>query len=301
MTRLENILKSCTLCPRECGVNRYERRGFCGEGAKVRIARAELHMWEEPCISGSRGAGTVFFSGCDLKCCFCQNYEISHLGKGFELTREQLGETFLRLQAMGAHNIDLVNPTHFLPQIIEALDDLRSKLTIPVVYNSGGYDKPESLELTRGYISIFLPDLKYNDGDVAARYSAASDYPERAFAAVRKMYELAGDPVIGSDGIMQSGVIVRHMILPGQRHDSIALIKRLREEFEPGQILVSLMSQYTPVYKAHEHREIDRRLSTFEYRSVLEALEESGFDGYIQQKTSASEEFIPQFFDEKYY
>lgn len=298
---MTDILKHCTLCPRECGVDRYKGRGFCGEGAVVRIARAELHRWEEPCISGTKGAGTVFFSGCDLRCCFCQNYEISHEGKGFELTRQQLCETFLRLQEMGAHNIDLVNPTHFLPQITEALDDLRGQLTIPVVYNSGGYDKPESLELTRGYVSIFLPDLKYSDGGVAAKYSGAADYPERAFAAIHKMFELAGRPQFDSEGIMHSGVIVRHLILPSHRHDSIALIKRLREEFQPGDILVSLMNQYTPVYKAHEHHEIDRRLSTFEYRTVAQALEESGFDGYLQEKDSASEEFIPTFYDKKYY
>ena len=298
---MTDILKHCTLCPRECGVNRYETRGFCGEGAAVRIARAELHMWEEPCISGSRGAGTVFFSGCDLRCCFCQNYEISHLGKGFEVSTGELCDAFLRLRDMGAHNIDLVNPTHFLPQITEALDRLDGSLGIPVVYNSGGYDKPESLELTRGRISIFLPDLKYLDSGMAARYSGAKDYPERAFAAIHKMFELVGRPVIGGDGLMKSGVIVRHLILPNHRQDSIALIKRLREEFDPEDILVSLMSQYTPVYRAGEFHEIDRRLSTFEYRTVAEVLEQSGFDGYVQQKTSASEEFIPKFYGEKYY
>lgn len=298
---MTDVLKSCTLCPRECGVNRYERRGFCGEGAAVRIARAELHHWEEPCISGTQGAGTVFFSGCDLRCCFCQNYEISHLGKGFELTPDQLCEAFLRLRDMGAHNIDLVNPTHFLPQIIEALDKLGDSLGIPVVYNSGGYDKPESLELTRGRISIFLPDLKYLDSGAAAEYSGAADYPERAFAALHKMFELVGRPVIGEDGLMKSGVIVRHLILPNHRKDSIALIKRLSEEFEEGDILISLMSQYTPVYKSCEHPDIDRRLSTFEYRTVMEALEQSGFDGYVQESSSASEEFIPKFYNSKYY
>ena len=298
---MTDILKHCTLCPRECGVNRYESRGFCGEGAAVRIARAELHMWEEPCISGTRGAGTVFFSGCDLRCCFCQNYEISHLGKGFELTADGLCEAFLWLRDMGAHNIDLVNPTHFLPQIIEALDRLGESLGIPVVYNSGGYDKPESLELTRGRISIFLPDLKYLDRTAAAVYSGAADYPERAFAAIHKMFELVGRPVFGEDGLMKSGVIVRHLILPNHRKDSIALLKRLSEEFDKGDILISLMSQYTPVYKASEHPEICRRLSTFEYKTVMQALEQSGFDGYVQQASSASEEFIPAFYGEKYY
>lgn len=156
---MNDILKSCTLCPRECKVNRYEYKGFCGETAKVRIARAELHMWEEPCISGTEGSGTVFFSGCCLKCCFCQNYEISAQSKGFELTEQELADTFLRLRSMGANNINLVNPTHFVPQIIKALDLCKDKLTIPVVYNSGGYENPQTLELLRGYVQIFYPTL----------------------------------------------------------------------------------------------------------------------------------------------
>lgn len=296
----DDILKHCTLCPRECGVNRYERAGYCGEGTQVRTARAELHMWEEPCISGKNGAGTVFFSGCPLRCCYCQNYEISHLGKGFALTRSELADTFLMLRDKGAHNIDLVNPTHFLPQIIEALDDVKSELGIPVVYNSGGYDKPETLELTRGYVGIFLPDLKYLSPSAAEKYSSAADYPDLAFAAVKKMYEIVGRPVM-ENGLLKSGVIVRHMILPGHRQESIALIKRLREEFSPGDILVSLMCQYTPVYKAAEYKEIDRKLSTFEYRSVAEVLEQTGFEGYLQERSSADKDFIPKFYSEKYY
>lgn len=296
----ENILSHCTICPRECGADRFVTKGFCGEGSAVRIARAELHMWEEPCISGKNGSGTVFFSGCSLKCCFCQNFEISHNGKGFELTVKELSETFLRLQDMGAHNINLVDPTHFVPQIINAIDLAGERLTLPIVYNSGGYDKPETLKMLDGRVKIFLPDLKYFDSEAASKYSAAPDYFDRAIDALLTMVEIAGRPVI-KDGIMQSGVIVRHMILPGHRKDSIVIIKKLREYFSPNDILVSLMSQYTPVFRAHKFPEIDRSLTQFEYRSVQEELEKSGFDGFVQERTSASENFIPKFFDKKYY
>lgn len=298
--QLTDMLSHCTICPRECGTNRFQSRGFCGEGAAVRIARAELHMWEEPCISGRNGSGTVFFSGCSLKCCFCQNHTISHGGVGFELSEEELAQTFLRLRDMGAHNINLVNPTHFVPQIKKALDIVSSDLQIPVVYNSGGYDKPETLKILADRVKIFLPDLKYLDSEASRSYSAASDYFDRAADALRTMVGLAGKPVI-KDGIMQSGVIVRHMILPGHRKDSIALIQKLREMFSPDEILVSLMSQYTPVYKAVEFPEINRRLTQLEYRSVEAELEKSGFDGFVQERGSASEDYIPQFFDKKYY
>lgn len=295
-----NLLSECRLCPRECGVNRYEKRGFCGEGDVVRIARADLHMWEEPCISGKKGSGTVFFSGCNLKCCFCQNYEISHLGKGFEIAVQELAETFLRVQEIGAHNINLVNPTHFVPQIVEAIDIAGERLKIPVVYNSSGYEKTETLEMLNGRVGIFLPDLKYFDPQTSAGYSAAEDYFEYSVKAIHKMADIAGKPII-EDGIMKRGVIVRHLILPNHRHDSIRLIEELGRRFETDEIMVSLMCQYTPVYKAEQFPEINRRLSTFEYKSVVCALEKSGFDGFIQERASASEEFIPQFYNRKYF
>jgi putative pyruvate formate lyase activating enzyme len=293
-------ISRCSLCPRECKINRHEKQGFCGETDKVRIARADLHMWEEPYISGECGSGAVFFSGCNLKCCFCQNYEISHLGKGFELTAEELADAFLRLQKLGAHNINLVNPTHFVPQIIEALDIAGERLEIPVVYNSGGYEKTETLELLRGKVQIFLPDLKYYDSAISQKYSGAADYFERAIAAIRKMTDIVGTPKI-ENGIMKSGVIVRHMILPGCRRDSIKLIGELQKRFDKNEIIISLMSQYTPVYKAENFKEINRRLSTFEYRTVAEVLNESGFDGFVQEKASASEDFIPTFYSRKYF
>lgn len=298
---MSDILKSCALCPRECKVNRYERKGFCGEGATVRIARAELHQWEEPCISGKNGSGTVFFSGCCLKCCFCQNYEISAEGKGFELTEQELAETFLRLQDMGAHNINLVNPTHFVPQIITSLDICKDSLHIPVVYNTGGYDKPETLELLGDRVKIFLPDLKYSDTQLSADYSKASDYFEAAAKAIRKMVDIAGKPFLDENGLMQRGVIVRHLVLPTHRKDSIKLMEWLGENFAKDEIMVSLMSQFTPVYKAFDHKELCRKTATFEYNSVIDIVNKYGFNGFIQSRTSANADFIPKFYDEKYY
>ncbi|MCR5121006.1 MAG: radical SAM protein [Ruminococcus sp.] len=293
---ISSAMKHCTLCPRQCGADRNTGHGFCGEGRTVRIARAALHHWEEPCISGTRGSGTVFFSGCVLRCVFCQNHEISHEGKGYAVTENELAECFLRLKAQGAHNINLVNPTHFVPQIMAAIG-LCGDIGIPFVYNSGGYEKPETLEMLRGRVSIFLPDLKYYSSELSKKYSSAADYYERTMAAIGKMYDIAGKPVFGEDGIMRSGVIVRHLILPNSRHDSIALIEKLRERFAPDEIMVSLMCQYTPVYRAHEFKELSRRLSGFEYKTVAEALEKAGFEGFMQERGSASEDFIPEFYD----
>ncbi|MGN0623545.1 MAG: radical SAM protein [Oscillospiraceae bacterium] len=301
MIIMNKLLENCRLCPRECGVDRYKKSGFCGETAAVRIARAELHYWEEPCISGKNGSGTVFFSGCNLKCCFCQNYEISAENKGFELTERQLADTFLMLKDRGAENINLVSPTHFVPQIINALELCRSELDIPVVYNCGGYEKPETVRLLKGYVDIFLPDLKYFSSEISLEYSRAEDYFERCRETLKVMTEIAGKPVFDENGMMKRGVVVRHLILPSCRHDSIKLMNWLGESFKPDELLVSLMCQYTPVYKAREHHEIDRRVTTFEYRSVMKELEKYGFDGFVQEKSSAQEKFIPEFFDKKYY
>ena len=296
-----DALLNCKLCPRECGVNRYEQKGFCGEKATVRIARAELHMWEEPCISGKNGSGTVFFSGCCLKCCFCQNYEISAEGKGFELTENELADTFLRLQNMGAENINLVTPTHFVPQICKTLDLCGNKLKIPVCYNCGGYEKISTLEMLGNRVKIFLPDLKYFDSTISRKYSSAADYYEYAIKAIKKMVEIAGKPQFDNRGLLKSGVIVRHLVLPNCRKDSIKLIEILAENFDKDEILLSIMSQYTPVYNAANFKELCRKTSTFEYSEVCRAVEKSGFDGYFQQKSSASGEFIPEFFNKKYY
>lgn len=297
----KKILEHCNLCPRECGVNRFQSKGFCGEKAAVRIARAELHYWEEPCISGKNGSGTVFFSGCSLKCCFCQNFEISSENKGFELTTQQLANTFLMLQSKGASNINLVNPTHFVVQIVEALDLCKGKLTIPVVYNCGGYEKSEVIEQLAKYVDIFLPDLKYFDSRNSKKYSYAEDYFQTASQAIKTMVKITGKPMFDDKGMLLKGVVVRHLVLPNCRHDSIKLMNWLGENFEKYEILVSLMSQYTPVYKSSLFPEINRKTSTFEYNSVCDVLNKYDFNGYRQQRNSAQKDFIPEFFDELYY
>lgn len=294
-------LEKCLLCPRKCGVNRYQNRGFCGCGDEIRIARAALHMWEEPCISGKRGSGTVFFTGCNLKCCFCQNYEISAQNKGFDISVKELADIFLMLQEKGAHNINLVTPTPYVYQIAEALDLVKRQLNIPIVYNCGGYESIETLEFMSDKVDIFLPDLKYFDSQMSEKYSCAEDYFEKASAAIRKMADITGKPVFDENGMMKKGVIVRHLVLPNGRHDSEKIIKWLSENFEKDQILVSVMSQYTPVYKAAEHKEINRRTSTFEYNYAADLLEKCGFRCYFQERSSAQEEYIPEFFDHKYF
>lgn len=297
-----SLLDSCKLCPRNCSVNRNEgKNGFCKAGAEVRIARADLHMWEEPPISGTNGSGTVFFSGCNLQCCFCQNHEISAEGKGFELTADELADTFLMLQDKGAHNINLVTAAPYVPQIIEALDIAGDRLTIPVVYNSGGYESIETLEMLRGYVDIFLPDLKYYSGELSAEYSGAADYFERASRALIKMHELVGLPQFDENGIMKRGVIVRHLVLPSCRHDSAKLVGWLADNFAPHELLISLMSQYVPMYKAKDIKALSRRTSTFEYEYVCRLVENCGFGGFFQQRSAAEDKYVPEFFDKKYY
>lgn len=289
-------IQNCNLCPRRCGVNRTQRAGFCGAGDKVRIALVSLHQWEEPCLVGEKGAGTVFFSYCNLRCVYCQNHEISHGGKGEEVTVARLAGIFLEQQARGAATLDLVTPTHYVPQIVAALDMAKEKgFALPVVYNSSGYETVETIEALRGYVDVFLPDLKYREEASGSAYSAASDYFACASAAIRKMVEIAGPVQFAADGQLQKGVLVRHMILPGHRHESMAIVKWLWETFGKT-IQVSLMSQYTPMYKASEHKKINRRLTTFEYESVVDYALRLGLENaYVQERRSASEEFVPDF------
>lgn len=289
-------MTDCRLCPRNCRVNRKERTGFCGEKDGIRCARAALHHWEEPCISGTRGSGAVFFSGCSLKCCYCQNYQISQEGLGKEISPEKLARIFLDLQEQGAHNINLVTGTHFLPGILTALDLARPILSIPVVYNCGGYDKPEVIRLLDGYVDIYLPDLKYFDPELSARYSGARDYFAQASQAVSAMISQTGSPVFDEDGIMQKGVIIRHMVLPGSRKDSISILRWIREHLPEEGFLLSLLSQYTPFYKSCEYPQINRRLTTYEYDKVLEEAISLGLTkGFMQEKSSAKEEYTPPF------
>lgn len=292
---MNNLLKCCTLCPRECRADREISAGICGGGLLPRAAKAYLHMWEEPCISGTRGSGTVFFSGCSLKCCFCQNYKISAEKFGKEISIDRLSEIFLELQDKGAHNINLVSPTHYVPQIISALDKCSHDLHIPVAYNSGGYEKAETLELLRGYVDIFMPDIKYFSPELSEKFSSAPDYFEYASKAVSKMIELVGKPEIDEKGIMKKGVIIRHMVLPSHRQDSETVLREIDKLFDKDSFLLSLMSQYTPFYKSSEHKEINRRISTYEYEKVAELAAELGFKGYMQERSSAKEEYTPDF------
>lgn len=288
-------LHNCTLCPRQCGIDRYNGAGFCGEKAVIRAAKAYLHMWEEPCISGTNGSGTVFFSGCCLKCKFCQNYRISCEGHGKEITVERLAEIFLELQENGAHNINLVSPTQFVPQIIESLDLCRGKLTIPIVYNTGGYERVETLKMLEGYVDIYLPDFKYYDNELGKKYSSAENYFEVVTAALKEMYRQVGRYQLDENEIMQKGLVIRHLTLPTHRHDSVKVLEWIAENLPKDEILISLMSQYTPFYRSSEFKELSRRISTFEYNFVLDKAEEFGLDGFMQEKSSAKEEYTPDF------
>ena len=291
-----SLLEKCELCPRRCGVNRLGDKGFCGGGRYARVALVSLHPWEEPVIAGPKqAAGTVFFSHCNLRCVFCQNHEISQEGKGEEVTEERLAEIFLEQQARGAATLDLVTPTHYVPQILTALALAKEKgFSLPVVYNSNGYENPEILEKLRGFVQVFLPDFKYFAAETAVKYSAAPAYPEIAKSAVRKMAEVAGPPVI-KDGVMQSGVLVRHLVLPGRRHESMAIVKWLYENFG-SKIYLSLMNQYTPLYRAAEYKEINRRLTTFEYESVVSYGADLGLEQcFVQERGTATQDYVPSF------
>jgi len=287
-------MSNCTLCPRGCGADRAGGgRGVCGMGEQVLIARAAPHYWEEPCISGEKGSGAVFFSGCSLKCVFCQNYEISSGMKGRPITVTQLRDIFLCLADSGVHNINLVNPTHYAAAIAEALEQ---PIGIPIVYNCGGYESVETLKMLEGKVQIYLPDMKYSDNAAARRYSGAGDYVERAQAAIMEMYRQTGDYVMDDDGLLKSGVVIRHLILPGQLENSKGVIDWVDNSFLPGSVLFSLMSQYTPCGRAGEYPKINRRLTEAEYAEIQAHMDKSGiFEGFFQELDSASEEYIPDF------
>lgn len=286
----------CTLCPRECKVNRAETPGFCGCGNTIKVARAALHFWEEPCISGLRGSGAVFFSGCTLRCRYCQNYKISSGGFGKEISPERLSEIFLELQEKGAHNVNLVTATQYLPGVLEALAIAKPKLRVPVVYNCGGYERIETVRALSGYADIFLPDLKYFSSTLSRRYSSAADYFPIASAAIQEMIRQAGAPVYDENGLLLRGVILRHLVLPGGRKDSIRLLRWMRESLPKGKFLLSLMSQFTPTPACAGYPELNRRVTTFEYQSVADEAVRLGLtNGFMQEKSSAKEEYTPPF------
>lgn len=286
----------CTLCPRACGVNRHAKKGFCGCGDEIRAARAALHFWEEPCISGTGGSGTIFFSGCTLKCCFCQNYSISQENFGETLSSNRLAEIMLRLQDQGAENISLVTATQYLPSILPALDAVRPKLCIPVVYNCGGYESVETLRMLEDFVDIYLPDLKYFSPKLSETYSGAADYFAQASLAIPEMIRQTGAPMTDENQILRRGTLIRHMVLPGQREDSICLLHWMADTLPKNSFLLSLLSQYTPFYHAKNHPEINRRVTTFEYQKVLdEALSLGLTQGFMQKRSSAREEYTPPF------
>lgn len=287
------MITACRLCPRACGVPRGETgQGVCHSGEEMTVARAALHFWEEPPISGAKGSGAVFFTGCTLGCVFCQNGEISHgPNRGRTVTPEELSQIFFSLVEQGAHNINLVTPTHFVPKIREAL--LIRKLPVPVVYNTSGYERVETLGLLEGLVDIYLPDYKYDDPQLARELSRAEDYPLVAREAIREMVRQVGAPVYDQDGMMVRGVLIRHLILPGHTKNSIAALRRIKEEF-PG-VPVSLMAQYTPCGKLEEFPELQRPITRREQQKVENALFDLGLEGFTQARAAKGREYIPDF------
>lgn len=282
----------CTLCPRRCGALRTAEGGdgFCGMPSGPVVARAMLHQWEEPCLSGTRGSGAVFFSGCVLGCVFCQNGSISRERFGKQISVWRLRKIFEELIGQGAHNINLVSPTPYAAAVLEALD---TPLGVPVVWNTGGYERVETLRMLEGKVQVWLPDLKYADNGLAGQYSGAADYFETAAAAVLEMYRQVGDCVL-EDGLLKRGVLIRHLLLPGGLNNAKAVLDWVAEHFRPGQVLVSLMSQYTPQPGAQGV--LARRVSGGEYRAALAYMENVGIvNGYCQDSSSAEREFTPEF------
>ena len=293
-------MSKCYLCPRNCGKNRaLSELGFCGEGDEIRIARYSLHAWEEPPISGERGSGTIFFSGCNLRCEFCQNMAISRgEQKGFAISEERLTETIFELERMGAENINLVTPTHFADKIANALSKIKSELSIPVVYNSSGYEKAETLKMLEGLVDVYLPDFKYFSADIAKKYSSAEDYREHAESAILEMYRQVGGCEFDERGMIRRGLIVRHLVLPTCRHDSMAVLDRLSELMPKKDFYISLMSQYTPDFAKKSnspHAELHRKITSFEYTSVLKHAVKLELLGFCQGKSSSTADFTPKF------
>jgi len=304
----------CKICPRECGVNRFaigaakwvavdtvnrseNEVGYCGAGREIYVARTMLHMWEEPCISGENGSGAVFFCGCPLRCVYCQNREISRFEPGFgrKVTVNELADIILDLQERGAHNVNFVSPTQYTYHIIEAVTNIKGKLEIPVVWNTGGYEKVDTIKDLRGIVDVYLMDFKYADSSTANDYSSAENYPEIAANALAEMVNQAGECVIES-GLMKKGVIVRHLVLPSKRAESVRVLDKVKYAVnDVSRITLSLMSQYTPDFADEcPYPELKRRVTSFEYDFVCEAAEKMGFAGYTQDKQSAEKSYRPE-------
>lgn len=283
----------CSVCPRGCNADREIKFGVCGVGEKYRIARAAPHFWEEPCISGERGSGTVFFSGCNLGCVFCQNYDVSHRAFGKEVSEAQLMRIFDSLIEKGVHNINLVTPTHYAPMLAKTLEKYNSP--VPIVYNSSGYERAETLKMLEGLVDIYLPDLKYFDSEISMKYSFAADYFEFASKAVLEMFRQVGNLEADENGIAKSGLIIRHMVLPGNISQTQKVFSWVRENLSQ-EVFISVMRQYTPFGEAKNMPPIDRPLSSREYSIVKDKIYELGFENcFFQSKSSSTEKFIPDF------
>ena len=291
------MLENCTICPHNCKVNRLiGNKGRCKCDDKVRIALASLHMFEEPCISGTNGSGTVFFSNCNLNCIYCQNYEISQLGKGKEISIEELADIFTSQQEKGAHNINLVTPTMYVYQIIEAIKIAKSKgLNIPIIYNSNGYENVETIKLLNGYIDVYLPDLKYYTNELSKKYSNVNNYFEYATNAIKEMYNQVANATFSPNGLIEKGIIIRHLVLPNHIQNTKNILKWIKNNM-PNDIYVSIMAQYFPTYKAKEDSLINRKLTNKEYKEVLNYLYSLDLkNGYFQELGKHEEEYVPDF------
>lgn len=292
-----DLLKQCSICPRNCKIDRTNGKfGFCKSSDKVKVARVSLHQWEEPCISGEEGSGTVFFSGCNLNCVFCQNHDISQEGIGKEITIERLSDIFLEQQLRGANNINLVTPTHYAVQIVEALKISKKKgLKIPVVYNSNGYEALHTLELLKGFVDVFVPDLKYFKDEYGLRYSKVPHYFSTASQATEKMVDIAGEVKFDEKGMIKKGVIIRHLMLPGLLFDSKKIVDYINKTFGD-KVYLSLMNQYTPMFKAEEYKEINRPLKKSHYDSLIDYCLEIGIkNAFIQDEGTDEKSYVPEF------
>lgn len=284
---------NCSLCPRNCRADREKSHGYCGVGAGIRIARAAPHYWEEPCISGEFGTGAIFFSGCSLRCGFCQNWEISNEAGGVDISPKRLRELVDSLVSNGVHSISLITGSHFVPLILQALSE---PLPVPVVFNCGGYESEDTLKMLEGKVQIYLPDMKFSSPVLAERLCGAKDYPSVAKSAIIQMYRQTGNYIMSENGLLKSGVIIRHLVLPGHVENSLGVLKWIADTFPKGSVLFSLMSQYTPYGRLKETPPFNRRLSEDEYARVEDYMHELGIeDGYVQELDSSGEEYIPQF------
>ena len=289
------ILKECQICPHKCKIDRTKQIGRCKATDKIKIALYSIHNFEEPCISGTKGSGTIFFSNCNMNCIYCQNYEISQLGKGKEITIHELADIMIKQQEKGVENINLVTPTSYTLQIIEAIKIAKKKgLKIPIVYNTNGYENVETLRLLEGYIDIYLPDLKYYDNEISKKYSKVDNYFEIATKAIKEMYRQVGQPILDKNGIMTKGLMIRHLVLPNNIENSKKILKWIKENLD-NNIYVSIMAQYFPTYKAKETDDLNRKLTKKEYEEIENYLYDLNLEnGYIQELGEHEEEYVPK-------